>query len=385
MEITRQERVCALALNSIFGYEPKIARTLLCNLGSAEAVFKLDAEQLREVFGPYSKYLGRITPEALETADRELDYISGNGYSFLLCTEDAFPQTLLECEDHPIGLYVRSTGYLPELFNNGPYISIVGTRDISMYGEEWCQRIVASLAQSPCHPTIVSGLAIGVDVTAHNKALAYGLPTIAVIPCGIDSIYPSRHRMIANRIADTPGSAIITDFPIGTGPMAATFLRRNRIIAGMSQATILIESRIRGGGMMTARLASDYGREVFCLPGRIEDIRSQGCNKLIQEKIAEPIVSLATLGESLGLGRFIRQKGDDLYSELDRKYAGNPLLEALKETARVIRKERGISIDELCARLHRPYSETACLTGMLESDGIIVTDLLQRCSIAIKI
>ena len=124
---------------------------------------------------------------------------------------------------------------------------------------------------------IVSGLALGVDITAHAAALEGGLPTVGVSPVGIDDVYPRRHVPFVERMCATPGCALVTDYPPGTFPAAFSFIRRNRIIAGLAGSTVLIESRIKGGGMITARLAAGYGRDVFAVPGRIDDIRSQGC------------------------------------------------------------------------------------------------------------
>ena len=177
----------------------------------------------------------------------------------------------MDCPDCPIGLYIRSNSDIEEIFDDAPCISIVGTRDISPYGDEWCKRIVHSLAEAPIKPVIVSGLAYGVDICAHQAALDAGLRTIAVIPTGIDDLYPYYHRRIAERIASTPGCALISDFPLKTSPQAATFLRRNRIIAGLSAATILVESKQKGGGMITCSTAFSYGREAWVLPGRIGD------------------------------------------------------------------------------------------------------------------
>ena len=226
------------------------------------------------------------------------------------------------------------------------------------------------------------------DIASHLAALDAGLPTIAVIPVGIDDIYPHRHRAIAERLVSTPGCAIISDYPPGTSAVANNFLRRNRIIAGMSQGTILVESKIRGGGTMTASLAASYGRDVFALPGRIDDLRSQGCNRLIAEKVAEPIFSMATLHETLGLGRFVRTRRKELEAEvLDRfRNSSDPAtMRRLADVALFIKANRGSTPEEIAMAMGIRYNEVLCCTGMLESEGIIESDLLQRCSINAKI
>ena len=379
------ETAGALALNRIFGYEPGISRQIVSRLGSAGALFTLSEKELDGIFGPYSKYHGAVSPRALDDAVSELRSLRLQGMDFIAGTDPAFPALLGECEDPPAGLYVRSSTPPDELFGRTPCIAVVGTRDISPYGREWCGRIVRTLSEAPVRPVIVSGLAMGVDVTAHSAALEEGLPTIAVIPVGIDDIYPKRHRTIAERMAGTPGCAIVSDYPPGTAPLPFNFLRRNRIIAGLSTATILVESKSKGGGTMTAGLASGYGRDVFALPGRIDDARSAGCNRLIAQKVAEPVFPLEALPDQLGLGHFHRSRRTDLAAEIRRRFEGSGRTEDLLLVAETVKSMRGIDPDGLSRVTGLPYSDVIFLAGMLENGGIIVTDLLQRCSINGKI
>ena len=378
-----EEKACLCALNRIFGFEPKIGLALISHLGSASEIFSLSAEEQTSLLGPYSRYKDKICRRAVDEAAKELIHLSDSGISFCGITEKYYPSLLKECEDPPIGLYIKSSTPLSDLWKDNR-IAVVGTRDISPYGREWCTRIVNSFASAPARPAVVSGLALGVDIEAHKTALENGLPTIAVLPTGPDSIYPLRHRAHAERIASAPGSALVTDYPPGTAPLAVHFLRRNRIIAGLSKATILIESKIKGGGMMTCRLAFSYNRDVYALPGRIDDTRSQGCNELIRQKIAEPIVSASSLAENLGLYSIRQSKTADCSTLLDRQYTGRVPGEDLiliKDIVSLIRKNRGMTLEEIAERLGCGYSRIAELTGLLEIDDIIITDLLQRCSI----
>lgn len=378
-----EEKSCLCALNRIFGFEPKIGLALISHIGSASEVFSLTGNDLASLLGPHSKYKDKICRRAVDEAAKELTQLSGIGVRFCGITEQHYPSLLKECEDPPVGLYIKSTTPLSELWKEDR-IAVVGTRDISPYGREWCARIVSSFASAPARHSIVSGLALGVDIEAHKTALENGLPTIAVMPTGPDAIYPYRHRAQAERIASAPGSALVTDYPPGTAPLAVHFLRRNRIIAGLSRATILIESKLKGGGMMTCRLAFSYNRDVYALPGRIDDIRSQGCNELIRQKIAEPIVSTASLAESLGLSSFPHSNAADCSALLDRKYSGQippDDLILIKNIVSSIRKHRGITLEEIAESTGCGYPKTAELTGLLEIDDIIITDLLQRCSI----
>ena len=377
----------AIALNEIFGQEPELAVQIVSALGSTHALFGLPGREISRLFGPGSKYAGKIGPRCMDEAARSYERLRRLGCSFLCITDEAYPQLLRECPDAPVLLYMRSSSPAAEIFNRRPAVAIVGTRDMSLYGKEWCTRIVAALSRAGNPPLIVSGLAIGVDITAHLAALGYSLPTVAVSPVGIDDVYPHRHAAAADKIIAAPGSALVTDYPPGTFPMPHVFLRRNRIIAGICDATILIESKVKGGGMMTARLASGYGRSVFALPGRIDDPRSAGCNLLVAEKIAEPVVSTAMLPASLGLGG-TAEKRPDPAERLRGHFSGKVTEDTLGQLLKVfslIRAHRGISYDELCSLGGFGYSELARLAGMLESAGFIVCDMLQRCTTSPKI
>lgn len=380
-----KEKACLCVLNRIFGFEPKIALALIANLGSAENVFSLDAKELDRITGPYFKYKGQICPQAVEQAEEELLRLERQGIRFCGYTEDDYPSLLRECEDAPAGLYIRSASPIKDLWKES--ISIVGTRDISPYGREWCTRIVDAAAGTPDRPLIVSGLALGTDIEAHRTALDRGLPTIGVMATGPDSIYPLRNRDTAERMAATPGCALLTDYPPGTAPLAIHFLRRNRIIAGLSRSTILIESKIKGGGMATCRLAFSYNRDVYALPGRIDDLRSQGCNCLIREKIAEPITSVDTLMSSLGL-KTVSKRRETSFMERLTDCCGKNLpadkIIMMDNILQLIRNERGITLEEICRKTKMRYGLVSEMTGMLEIEGFICIDLLQRCSINYK-
>lgn len=381
------ENTCLCAMNKIFGFDPKTAHKLLAETGSAEELFLLKQEHRDALLGPYSRYRGMITDKAYEEAERELEDLSRKGIRFSGMAGDDYPDLLKECPDSPLGLYVRSATPPGHLFNRKRSISVVGTRDISCYGREWCGRIVGALSESEARPVIVSGLALGTDICAHAAALDNGLETIAVMATGPERIYPHRHTGFAERIASTPGCALITDYPPGTAPLAVHFLRRNRIIAGMSEATILVESKAKGGGMMTSRLAFSYDRDVYALPGRADDLRSQGCNILIKEKVAEPVVSVESLAESLNLRPSAPKKAASDAERIRMRFSGHAdekdmrLMEVLMSE---IRNGRGITLDELGAVTGISHSRLSGLAGMLEMEGFIHIDLLRRCTVCAK-
>lgn len=380
------ETICACALGKVFGYEPRIALSLVENLGSASAVFALPQKERDALLAPYSKYSGKLTDALLESTAAELADLEGRGCRYLPLSHPCFPEALRECEDPPAGLYYRSSSPPEEIFRPRPAIAIVGTRDMSAYGKEWCTRIVSALSQAPEKPVIVSGLAYGIDITAHMAALGCGLSTLAVLPNGIETVYPGAHRVAAGKIAGSTGSALLTDYPPGTGPVAFTFLRRNRIIAALCRATILIESKKHGGGLITARLAAGYGREVFVLPGRIDDLRSEGCNILLKEKTAEPIVSLSLLGEQLGLGKYCLRSRRSFLSRAEDTYRDAPEVRrrAILKVAEAIGRQRGITPQRLCLETGLAYGELTAIVMTLESDGLISTDLMGRCSVNVK-
>lgn len=380
------EKTCLCALNRIFGFEPKIGAALISHAGSAADVFLMKENELRHLLGPYSRHAGEISPQACHEAEAELEKLDKQGIRFTGCTEDAYPELLKECPDFPIGLYIRSRTPDEILWRPSRSIAIIGTRDISPYGREWCERITYGLASPHDKPLIISGLALGTDICAHKAAIDCGLPTIGIMATGPEAVYPFRHKEFAERLAETDGCALITDYPPGTPPLPIHFLRRNRIIAGLSHAVILIESKIKGGGMMTARLAFSYDRDVYALPGRIDDIRSQGCNYLIKNKIAEPINTLEELYTSLGTGTAAGGRNDVVNSIMEhyRRTLGKDEAMMTEAVIMAIYRNRGISVEEIADATGLGYGRTRPIITMLEADGAISTDLMQRCSIIIR-
>lgn len=381
------EKVCLCTLGRIFGFEPKTALALLAHSGSAVAIFRMNSDELDGILGPYSRHKSLILQADPDKTYRELASLEKDGTYYIGWTESGYPELLKECEDAPTGLYIRSETPADELWKSGRSISVVGTRDISSYGREWCEKTVRGLADSGEAPLIVSGLALGTDICAHRTALECGIPTIGVMATGPESIYPRRNEATARQMISTPGCALVTDYPPGTAPLALHFLRRNRIIAGLSEATILVESKIKGGGMMTSRLAFSYNREVYALPGRADDLRSQGCNRLIREKIAEPLTSVEELLESLGMK--MKRKAAMLSDReiLMRMYSqsmGEDRIDMMHSILSSVRKERGICIEDIGLCTGIPYHTIRNLCSMMESDGLLSIDLLQRCSIRTK-
>ena len=194
------EKSCHCALNRIFGFKPKIGLALISHFGSASEVFRTSVKELEALLGPHSGLTGMISSRAADEAAEELARLEVMNIRFVGWNEEDYPALLHECEDAPIGLYVKSTTSAKELWSQRRRIAVVGTRHPTPYGKEWCERIVSGLSSSPEKPVIVSGLALGTDICAHRTALENGLPTIACMATGPESVYPHRHREFAERL-----------------------------------------------------------------------------------------------------------------------------------------------------------------------------------------
>ena len=384
-EFSFEERVARCALNSIFGFEPRKGKMLIDAAGGAFEVFSTPKDELSQILGAGCRmqFLDRITEQTFDAAAMELEMLGKDGCRFICLGEDCYPQLLTECQDPPLGLYYKGVSPPGEVFTKREGIAVVGTRSPSAYGKEWCRRIVDSFSRCPRKPVVVSGLALGIDGLAHKTALEEGLPTIAVMATGIDRLYPPANRGLGESIAATPGCGLITDYPPGTDAIRINFLRRNRIIAGIAGSTVLIESKIKGGGMMTARLAFSYDREVYALPGRIDDLRSQGCNYLIKGNMAEAVTDCGSFLDSLGLTRgregFRECRERRMEAVLDGKLAGSS--EDVATILLLVKRNRGIDLDELVRRSGLEYKRVSALVTALEEEGIIGIDLLRRCRI----
>ena len=372
-----KEKLCLCALNRIFCYEPVLGLQLLDYFGTAAAVFDAPPGQVGELLHARPELAEKINRGALAESAREFDGMERINGHFVGLGDPAYPKLLLECPDRPLGLYVRSETPVEDLFNSLESIAFVGTRDLSSYGREWCGNLVSALHESERKPLIVSGLAFGIDYVAHATALTLGLPTVGVMATGIDRIYPTRHETLAEQMVRTPGCALVSCYPPGTAPVANQFLSRNRIIAGMSRATVLVESKLKGGGLITARHAYSYDRDVYALPGRVDDVRSQGCNQLIRNKIAEPVISREDFLDKLGYKAPRMRKRDVLRKASDIFPEGTLELEVL----RAVLAERGIDVRTLCDRTEREYAEVIAAVLSLESEGFLSMDILQRCSV----
>lgn len=257
------------------------AHHLLSTVGNAKDIVLHAKELAREIPGFPDKAVEALCrPDLLQLCEAELSFAEKNGIQCLIHSDNAYPSRLRECPDAPIALFYKGNADLNSLH----IVSIVGTRHATDYGKETCSRFIHELKELMPDVIIVSGLAYGIDVQAHRAALENGLATIGVLAHGLDRIYPATHRRTAVEMLEQGG--LLTEFTSGTNPDKQNFVKRNRIVAGISDATIVVESAEKGGSLITADIAESYHKDCFAFPGRISDTFSIGCNNLIRQNKA---------------------------------------------------------------------------------------------------
>ena len=380
--LEKDELTALCALNKVLGYVPAAGHALLSRFGAAAPVFSHKNAAVREALGKYREFADQLDRKLLEWAERELDRMAEGGFRFIGFGDGDYPTLLAECEDPPLGLYYNAGSPPAEVFEMRPCISVVGTRDLSPYGRDWCRKLVLAMGEASLPPCIVSGLAFGADGIAHRTALECGLTTVGVMATGIEKVYPWQHAELAGQMVRTPGCAVVTDYPSGSSPVALNFVRRNRIIAGLSRATVVVESRTKGGSLITAKYACDYNRDVFALPGRADDVRSAGCNSLIRQRMADIVTDPEDLVERLGLGKTARRRKAGLEALLGRKYGtGSPLV----LMGLFVKGHPGATLEEIVRETGWTWPEVQERAAILETDGFLETDILRRCTIPTKI
>jgi DNA processing protein len=286
--MTEQDLFYLLALQQVDGVGDIMAKKLINHCGSAEAIFTRKSSQLAAIDGIGSVLLQKLKDKSIfEKADQELNFIQSNEINVAYFQDENYPDRLKHCIDGPVLLFTSGNIDL----KNKKIISIVGTRQITSYGMEFCRNLIEDLA--PLDPVIVSGFAYGVDIFSHQLAIEHNLQTIGVVAHGLNQIYPKTHKKFVPKVEQNGG--FMTEFWSSSNPDKENFVRRNRIVAGISEATIVIESADRGGSLITANMANDYNRDVFAVPGRTTDKYSQGCNNLIKMQKANVLTSAADL------------------------------------------------------------------------------------------
>ncbi|MBN8851119.1 MAG: DNA protecting protein DprA [Sphingobacteriales bacterium 50-39] len=288
-----KELLYQLALGRIPGIGPVYTRRLLHHFDTPSAIFHASSSTLEKVFGLGSKRANDIARfTGFTTLEEELAFIEKYSIRPLFITDRDYPQRLLRCPDAPILLFFKGTADL----NASKVVAIIGTRSPSEYGRQATERLIRDMASIP-DILIISGLAYGIDAVAHQAALQHHIPTIGVLGHGLDQLYPREHTRLARNMLREGG--LLTKFTTGTKPDAYNFPIRNRIVAGMSDAVIVTETRSKGGSLLTAENALVYHRKVFAIPGRINDEKSSGCNALIREGKARLLTDTAGLQEQM--------------------------------------------------------------------------------------
>ena len=290
------EVIAAMTLMRINYFSLSGLTLMYRELGNAQTIIEHHAN-IRDIFPDASEKLVnglRNIDEAKARAEAELEFCQKHGILPLPMNDEHYPARLRECDDAPLMLFYRGNADL----NQQRVINIVGTRHCTAYGKDVISRFVRDLKSLCPQLLIVSGLAYGVDINAHRAALENSYETVGVLAHGLDQIYPPRHRETAVKMISQGG--LLTEFFTQTNADKVNFVRRNRIVAGMSDACILVESAARGGGLITARLSRDYNRDVFAFPGRVGDEYSEGCNNLIRNNGAALITSAQDFVEAMG-------------------------------------------------------------------------------------
>jgi DNA processing protein len=277
-----------LALLKVEGVGDIVAKKLLTHHQEPALIFKTKASQLTAIGGVGTVLLQKLKDKTIfQKAEAELHFIEKNNIAVSYFQEENYPDRLKHCVDGPVLLFTSGNIQI----RNRRIISIVGTRQITSYGLDFCKNLIADLA--PLNPIIVSGFAYGVDIVAHQAAIENQLQTIGVVAHGLNQIYPKTHKKYVAKMEENGG--FMTEFWSSSSPERENFVRRNRIVAGISEATIVIESAEKGGSLITANMANEYNRDVFAVPGRASDKYSLGCNTLIKTQKAQLLTNAADL------------------------------------------------------------------------------------------
>ncbi|HSZ71309.1 MAG TPA: DNA-processing protein DprA [Cytophagaceae bacterium] len=356
-----QELLYQVALSQVNGVGLYNARQLITYCGGIQQIFSTPSGKLSKIPGIKDQVTQALKdPEIFRTAENILQQCERNHIDISFITDDHYPKRLKEIEDAPLLLFHKGTIDT----DHTKTIAVVGTRKASAYGKECLENMLQELA--PWNPVVVSGLAYGIDITAHKICLDIGLRTIAVLGSGIRNIYPSLHKNIANTMCEQGG--LISEYSPNTKPEMYHFPARNRIIAGLCEGIIVAEAGEKGGALITAQLANSYNREVMAIPGNLKIITSAGCNNLIKNNQAHLITSGKDVAELLnwdvgttGVSKF--------------KLKDTQLLASLSEDERklyhYIEKEEGIQLDNLAWKSGINISRTANLLLQLEMHGLI--------------
>ncbi|MBD5356474.1 MAG: DNA-protecting protein DprA [Bacteroides sp.] len=363
-----------IALSMLKGINADFIRRLDDYGITPEDIFHKSTSEISEALGMHGKIVFEkmMLDEALFRARREETLINQHHIKTHFLLDDSYPARLSEVADAPVVIYQLGDADL----NAEHVINVVGTRHCTPYGVDFCNKLITDLSLYFPQLCVVSGLAYGIDAAAHATSLANEVNTVAVVAHGLNMIYPSAHRDLAKRILSA-GGAIITEYPFGEKPFRQRFLERNRIVAGLADVTIVVESDIKGGAMSTANTAFSYSRDVMALPGRVSDQYSSGCNHLIRKEKAHLIGCANDLIELTGwkpLGMNIDVRQRNLFPELEGD------VKLVYDTVRF--SQDPMQLDRIHQLTMIPVGKLLSVLGEMEFDGIIVRHPGNRFSIA---
>ena len=360
-----QELINTIALTRINHFHLTGMVQLYRRLGSATAVIE-HRHDIREVLPDASPKLVsslQNVDQYLRRAEEELEWDVSNGVMPLCMNDENYPQRLRECDDAPLMLFYKGSVNL----NQRRVISVVGTRRNTVYGEDLIRRFMAELRQLCPQVLMVSGLAYGVDILAHRHALQNGYPTVGVLAHGLDYLYPPRHRQTADEMVQKGG--LLTEFLTQTNADKVNFVRRNRIVAGVSDACIVVESAAHGGGLITASLARTYNREVFAFPGNVGSPYSEGCNNLIRDNVAGLINNAYDFVKNMGWeddARLSRAHHEGIERQLFPDLSAEE-----QQVVAVLQKNNDLQINMLSVQAGVPIAKLSAILFTLEMKGVL--------------
>ncbi len=352
-----------IAFSQLKGINFVLAEEFLMRLGSEKAFFEASAQSLMSLTGGISTRLfDRSYRDSLvERAKREVDFIIANDVTAIYHTDPAYPDRLREAVDAPLMLFTLG----PADLNAAVAIAVVGTRHATAYGQAFVDHLIADLtAQLAEKPLIVSGLAFGIDIAAHRAAIREGLPTAGVLAHGLKTLYPAQHRQTAASMAKSAG-VLVTEYLSSDPIHKGNFLARNRIVAGLTDCTIVVESAEKGGALVTARLADSYSRDVFAVPGRLGDKYSVGCNNLISSSMAHLLTGADDLIDNMRWPRRPEPEAQmNLFPELSP--ADRAIIDHLTERGDARAGEIAIALD-------KPIGKVMAALVDLEFKGLVTS------------
>jgi len=340
-----------IAIGNLSGIGIQKIKQIEITLDSFEQFFSLPVKELSDLFKISFNHVGEWSfNKVLDQADKEIQFTQRNNINITSCFDQEYPSRLKECIDAPSILYSKGNYSL----NPKHVIAVVGTRNMTAYGKRICADLIEELEKFNC--TVVSGLAYGVDIEIHKRCVESNISTVGVLAHGLDRLYPAKHSDIAVQMLSNGG--LITEFPINTNPDRENFPKRNRIVAGMVDAVIVVESGEKGGSLITCELANDYNRDVYAFPGTVYSKYSKGCNKLIKEHKAIGLSSLNDLIQFLGWTEKEKTTTDqlDLFLNLTKDEE-----EIVKEL-----KAQSLTIDQLSMKLNKSISDLSMQLFELE-------------------